>query len=250
MKQCISAFFSFWLFAGTAFGQLIPAEDWTQTDCNGVEHNLFSELDAGEVVLMEIVMLDGCMPCINAAHYMAPVIEYYNANYDNRINYYTFGFDDSYSCSQLIDWKTENSIICNAQFVEGEAIAANYGGMGMPTIIVAGRSSHVVCYNKFGFGPLDTANLANAFEYALGLTETLAIDNPEKSMQVYPNPVHDVLHFDMNGTADISIKNLAGVTIMQQTGTNHIDVNSLPAGLYFYEINAATFSGSGNFIKN
>lgn len=250
MKPGISTFLALCLFVGNSFGQVIPAEDWTQTDCNGVEHNLFSELDAGEVVLMEIVMLDGCMPCINAAHYMAPVIEYYNANYDNRINYYTFGFDDSYSCSQLIDWKTENSVLCEAQFVEGEDIASYYGGMGMPTIIVAGRSSHIVCFNKFGFGPLDTANLANAFEYALGLTETLAVENPEKSLQVYPNPVHDVLHFDMNETADISIKNLAGVTIMQQSGANQIDVNNLPVGLYFYEIKAATFSASGNFLKN
>lgn len=250
MKLFISTFLVVCLFVGNLYGQVIPAEDWTQTDCNGIEHNLFAELDAGEVVLMEIVMLDGCMPCINAAHYMAPIVEYYNANYDNRINYYTFGFDDSYSCSQLLDWKTENAILCEAQFVEGEEIASYYGGMGMPTIIVAGRSSHVVCFNKFGFGPLDTANLANAFDYALGLTETLAIENPEKSIHVYPNPVHDVLHFDIAEPAEINIINLAGVSIMQQTYTNQIDVNSLPAGLYCYELKAATFTASGNFCKN
>ena len=71
MKPYISTFLVVCLFVGNSFGQVIPAEDWTQTDCNGVEHNLFSELDAGEVVLMEIVMLDGCVPCINAAHYIA-----------------------------------------------------------------------------------------------------------------------------------------------------------------------------------
>ncbi|MGB4832296.1 MAG: T9SS type A sorting domain-containing protein, partial [Chitinophagales bacterium] len=76
------------------------------------------------------------------------------------------------------------------------------------------------------------------------------IENPKKGMQVYPNPVHDILHFDMDETADISIKNLAGVTIMQQSGTNQIDVNNLPVGLYFYELKAATFSASGNFLKN
>lgn len=53
----------------------------------------------------------------------------------------------------------------------------------------------------------------------------------------------------MDETADISIKNLAGVTIMQQSGTNQIDVNNLPVGLYFYELKAATFSASGNFLK-
>ena len=37
---------------------------------------------------------------------------------------------------------------------------------------------------------------------------------------------------------------------MQQSGTNQIDVNNLPVGLYFYELKAATFSASGNFLKN
>ena len=65
-----------------ASSQITIAEDWSQSDCEGTEHNLFATLDTGSVVVMEIVMLDGCMPCINTAHLIGPVIDSYNALYE------------------------------------------------------------------------------------------------------------------------------------------------------------------------
>lgn len=76
------------LITTVSYTQVTTAENWTKTDCEGTEHTLFTELDAGNVVIMELVMLDGCVPCINAAHLMQPIIDQYNTNFENRIKWY------------------------------------------------------------------------------------------------------------------------------------------------------------------
>lgn len=217
------------------------AENWTQTDCAGVPHDLFETLDTGTAVVMEIVMLDGCMPCINAAHWMQPIIDQYNLNYNNRVHWYTFGYDDSYPCAELAAWKSDNDISCTAQFVEGAEIASYYGGMGMPTIVVAGRTSHSVYFNQFGFVPADTSDFREAITYALGLAEPVVDirDVQPDRLSIYPNPVTDLLSFEgiWNSHAEIIICDLTGVIRMQQNyASNQLAINELPAGTYSISI--------------
>ncbi len=213
------------------------AEDWSQTDCDGVDHELYATLDTGTVVVMEIVMLDGCMPCINAAHWMEPVIDNYNALYPGRVQWYTFGYDDSYPCTELAAWKSENEIGCTAQFVAGADIAAYYGGMGMPTIVVAGRASHTVYFNQFGFVPADTVEFSDAIAYALGIAE------PEVSIQeaqpdvltMYPNPSTGnlIIDGDFSSDAQITVSGMNGQLFLDlPVNDKQIDVSPLPSGTY------------------
>lgn len=232
--------------------QVIPAQDWTQTGCDGIVHNLYDELDSGDVVIMEIVMLDGCMPCINAAHLIGPIIDSYNAMYDNRIRYYTFGYNDTYTCVQLESWKTENDITCETSFVEGADISEYYGGMGMPTIVVAGRAAHEVSFYKFGFSVYDTARFQMAIEYALGNTDQLGVNCSTHSINIlsFPNPVNNVLSLEVAPDGDVFIYDIAGNLVRQVFTTGQqIDVSALPAG--FYTIKTLTLQGlaEGNFIK-
>ena len=44
------------------------AQDWTKTDCNGISHQLFTELDNGNCVILAFDMLPSCSLCINAAY--------------------------------------------------------------------------------------------------------------------------------------------------------------------------------------
>ncbi len=81
------------------------AEDWTRTDCDGIEHHLYTELEAGYCVVMEFAMLPGCMPCITAAQNIEPVVDEFNATYDNRVKYYTFGYNDIYTCETIQAWR-------------------------------------------------------------------------------------------------------------------------------------------------
>ena len=229
------------------------AENWTQTDCAGQSHDLFETLDTGTVVVMEIVMLDGCMPCINAAHLMEPVIEQYNATYANRVHWYTMGYDDSYPCADLIAWKTENAISCTAQFVEGADIASYYGGMGMPTVVVVGRSSHMVYFNQFGFVPADTVEFSDAIAYALGIAEPEVSIHQSATIdvQVFPNPATDALYVtgDWLPDATIIISDLTGSKkIVTRFDTESISLQALPAGTYVFTITDGGKTGRKVFL--
>lgn len=233
------------------FSQVTVAEDWTKTDCSGADHTLFSELDEGKVVIMELVMLGGCAPCINAAHLMQPVVDFYNDNYANRVNWYSMGFDNSFGCPELIDWKTENDINNTASFVEGADQISYYGGMGMPTIIVVGRNSHQVYYNKFGFVASDTANFADAIEYALGIAEPLGIEQPtSQDLKIYPNPVSNILYLQNPPKADftLSIFSITGSELLQ-TNTSQLNINSLAQGMYLARVICGDVTFVTQFIK-
>ncbi len=227
------------------FAQTI-AEDWTQTDCNGTEHQLYATLDTGTVVVMEIIMLDGCMPCINAAHRMQPIIDNYNALYNDRVHWYTFGYNDTYTCSELQTWREENSVNCTAQFIEGQDISAYYGGMGMPTIVVIGRNTHTVYFNQFGFVPADTTEFSNAIAYALGIAEpTVALNSVyAQSLSVQPNPTSDfvVVPNHLEG-AQYVLVDISGRQVQSGQITDHsIDMLQLVSGMYWLTILDEHFS--------
>lgn len=232
--------------------QITVAEDWSQVDCDGTDHNLFSTLDTGAVVVMEIVMLDGCMPCINTALLIGPVIDSYNALYENRIKYYTFGYNDTYSCDDLLAWKIENEITCHAQFVEGEEIGNYYGGMGMPTIVVVGRNTHQVYFNQFGFVHSDTIEFADALEYALGLAEPVGIQGfAADALTCYPNPAtNELLLTGVENNAQVAIYDSFGSNILSVVTSNKsIDITTLPSGIYRVVVNANGVLSASGFVK-
>ncbi|MFI5170905.1 MAG: T9SS type A sorting domain-containing protein [Chitinophagales bacterium] len=235
-----------------SFAQEI-AMDFTKTDCALTEHNLFETLDTGAVVVMEIVMLGGCMPCITTAHLIEPVIAEYNTEYNNRILWFTFGYNDSYSCIDLASWKYDNGIACNAEFVEGSDLADYYGGMGMPTLVVAGRNTHTVYLNQFGFIPADTINFKQAIEYALGIADPVSIpkENP-RSLIIQPNPANDLIHFGdlqfKNGQANIYNLN-AELVAQINIESNAIEISSLVSGNYFIRVIADDGNWQGTFVK-
>ena len=242
------------LITTVSYTQVTTAENWTKTDCEGTEHTLFTELDAGNVVIMELVMLDGCVPCINAAHLMQPIIDQYNTNFENRIKWYTMGYNDTYTCEALITWKSDNEINCASQFEEGADQIEYYGGMGMPTIVIVGRNTHKVYFNEFGFVPADTVAFAEAIEYALGIAEPVSvIEEKFKNISITPNPASDFIHItDLpNSPFTLTIINASGAIIQTMEGSDRdLDVRSLPNGLYFLKVLSQESYYSTPFVKN
>lgn len=253
MKNFLSILILFLSFQ-LSFTQITTAENWTKTDCEGTDHTLFTELDAGNVVIMELVMLDGCVPCINAAHLMQPVIDQYNANFENRVKWYTMGYNDTYSCDALIGWKADNEINCAAQFEEGADQIEYYGGMGMPTIVIVGRNTHTVYYNHFGFIPADTVDFADAIEYALGIAEPVSIpENQIPELNIFPNPSGD--HIKISGISEtynaIEIYNTSGsIVFSSQSENTDINIRDFAPGLYFVKISSPDTLYTGTFLKN
>lgn len=231
------------------------AENWTQTDCDGVEHDLFTTLDTGSAVVMEFVMLESCMPCINAAHMMAPIIERYDNMYDDRVQYYTFGYNDTYACEDFAAWETDNAIANDAALLLGADIGSYYGGMGMPTIVVVGRNTHTVYFNQFGFVIADTTDFSAALSYALGITdpETAISTSSAETMQISPNPVIAQMHINGNipyGSV-VQIMDMQGrlMTTLQTDASGNIDVHQLPVGMYVLQIESMHGTSRASFMK-
>jgi hypothetical protein len=67
-----------------------------------------------------------------------------------------------------------------------------------------------------------------------------ATDYPEKeALQIFPNPVHDLLHLTINKAEKVAIVNTLGQTIremMVDEVKNSIQVDDLQSGLYFIQL--------------
>lgn len=82
------------------------------------------------------------------------------------------------------------------------------------------------------------------------------IDTPiagHNNLMIFPNPAHQEIHFDLTNITQsdiLEIYSTNGAVIYQQkvqTGTNKIDIESLPAGMYLARIKGANLYGK--FVK-
>ncbi|HPM93478.1 MAG TPA: T9SS type A sorting domain-containing protein, partial [Bacteroidales bacterium] len=95
----------------------------------------------------------------------------------------------------------------------------------------------------------------------LHLRYCISENSPVTELSVFPNPANDKLHveFNVNSTEDLKIKlvNITGQTLYSEihpgfSGNyqNEIAVGSLPAGMYFLEINAVTGTANKKIFIN
>lgn len=190
------------------------AMDFNITDCNGTSHHLFSDLDAGNAVIIEFFMTS-CTSCITAGQKLEPMKADLLAEFPGKIKTYAFGFNNTYTCTQVNNWVTSNGFT-SIPSDSGAAQVAYYGGMGMPTIVVlGGGSAHAVLGTPYvGFSTSDTATIANdirSFLNPSGVKETSQTIN---SLDVFPNPANDKLNLtfnlDKNSTVKIELADITG----------------------------------------
>ena len=224
------------------------ALDFTADDCAGTNHNLFTELDAGDVVILEMVMM-GCQPCVTAANSLKNAV-LPNVSDPNRVKLYSIGFTNSINCTQMNDWKTTNSFT-HTVFAGMSAQTTHYGGMGMPTIaVVGGGSAHTVLYNEQGHSASDNPAILAAIE--AGLAASVGIDEANVSaVNIHPNPVVDVLHFDLAEWTQARILDLQGRKVLSAPlVAGKLDVSLLQPGLFVLQLSTTTGSlGTARFEK-
>lgn len=180
--------------ANQSFGQS-TAMDFNTTDCNGVQRHLFSDLDAGNAVILEFFMLN-CSSCVTAGNKLEVMKSTLMNEYPGMIKSYAIGFSNSYTCTQISNWASTNgftSIPMNG----GAAQVAYYGGMGMPTIVIlGGGANHSVLAGPYiGFTTSDTtsmaANIRSFLDVSTGNENPIALTT---GISIYPNPANDILN--------------------------------------------------------
>jgi thiol-disulfide isomerase/thioredoxin len=233
------------------------AQDWTKTDCDGNTWQLYPMCDSGKVVVMEFVMPTSCYGCHNAASYLEPIWQQFNASNPNKVEMFAIAYNNSYTCTQLSNWKTTYGINMMHPLDQGASMLSYYGSMGMPTIVIVGGVGHMVFYEKQGFTESDTTNIKNAISLALS-TSSLSEAEVDKVIKVYPNPASDKIIIELTATAGstnlIEMFNLAGEKIKTIDAgkeiRKEISISDLSAGVYFIRYNNGTSTYTKRIVKN
>lgn len=221
--------FLIFLFIG-GINQTISAQgpttayDFTMNDCNGKMHHLFSELDSGNVVVMEFFMIS-CSPCIVAGHALDKMVVPLKKKYGEKVRFYQIGFTKSYTCSQIQDWVGTNGFATSVPFDSGDVQVAYYGGMGMPTVAVAGGKGHDVLFSSIDFKPnTDTAAISTSIHTFFNTTGIQKNSSSDLSVRFFPNPasntIHLILDIEKPQALHLSLINLQGQKMAELLNEN------------------------------
>jgi hypothetical protein len=234
------------LFSAPAVAQ-DTALDFTVNDCDGIEHHLFADLDAGYAVIIDLVMM-GCQPCIDATHALVDdVIP--NTQDPSMVKLYTIGYTNSISCSQINNWKTTNGFE-HEVFAGMSAQTTYYGGMGMPTIVILGGDQHNVYYNNLGYNASQNPTLIAALNNALSGASSIG-ENAVATINIHPNPATDEISIDSDWQ-NVQVTDLQGRVLMNtaRSAKRSIDISALPTGAYILLVETTDrTTGTARFEK-
>jgi len=227
----------------TGFSQN-TATDFTTDDCNGISHNLFDSLNAGNVIVIAWVM--PCGPCATYASPAYSAVQSFASSHPGKVDFYLVDDFANTACPTLVNWGITNNMPLNTTFSSSDISMSDYGTNGMPKVVVLGGANHAIYYNdnddKITFIGVQTA-INDALSSPLNIHEQ---ENNIFQLSCFPNPANDFLriNYKINKIDNIKfqIVNVVGETVLQvdenkylftETGQQYININNLKDGVYF-----------------
>ncbi len=244
------------------------APDFTVTTVHGEEFNLYTELDKGKTVILDIFFVN-CPPCNS----IAPFIQDLNVKWGDGDGDVEFiSLTDVDTNEEIIPYETLHSLTFPAAGRDAggtEAVTPYITGtfgqfFGYPTLVVI-APDRTMNYDIWGSSDQNTSDLLDEAIAATGATgEALSVfeSNNVSSIKAYPNPVVN----DLQVTFDLENSNSINVLVIDATGklvsetqkgilaageqTINIDFSTLSNGTYFVELrNNSTLLSSFNVVK-
>lgn len=210
------------------------ATDFTANDCSGTEHNLFSELEEGKVVVLAWVMPCGaCIPDPLAAQ---AIVNSYSESHPGRVLFYLADDYANTNCPTLMNWAANNGMGDATTFANAAVDMGDYGQAGMPKIVVLAGQDHLVYFNENS----STTGLSDAIDLALAETPLSVSEVEDNMLQLFPNPANTQLTIQMETKGAVRIVDALGKLIAvvelnageQQT----IEVADWAKGVYFAKV--------------
>lgn len=223
------------------------ATNFTTDDCSGTNHDLFSELDEGKIIVIAWVM--PCGGCVNPAKTAYNKVQTYATSNPGQVFFYLVDDYANTNCSSLTSWATGNSMPNAVVFSDASIDMSDYGTDGMPKIVVLGGNDHHIFYNVNTFS--DGIGVQAAIDSALSLStfgiKELTTNNFHLNLS--PNPVSKkevTLTYSLSETQDVVIEIINPIgekveTILykqQPAGNNQkqLDVSNLSSGVYIVKL--------------
>ncbi len=209
--------------------------NFSKTDCNGIQTNLFEQLDSGFAVVIEYVMLPNCSPCITAGKGLKNILQSAKISQPERVKMFQISYDNTTTCANLKSWSNANGF-AYPLFENGADEVNYYGGMGMPTIVIAGGNTHSIYYQKQGYSPAENNAITTAINNALNPIN--GIETIQKStFKVYPQPAKNMLTVESDiEISTISLIDMTGKMVFNSNLKSRlidIPLSHFPAGIYF-----------------
>ncbi len=245
------------IVAGVQCSIAQTATNFTCNDCSGTSHDLFTELDAGKVIVLIWVM--PCGACTAPSQTAYNTVTTYQSSHPNRVFLYMADDIANSACSFVDGWANSISVPQNAhsfRFSNADIDMNDYGSQGMPKIVVLGGTTHTVFYNVNN--SVNATALQNAIDAALSSTGLQEQASLFSGLSVYPNPSNDkaVVEFTLakSSEVDMQLFNMEGKLLQQlhsgrmNQGVNNKIINTarLSAGMYLIKL---TSNNNSRFIN-
>jgi hypothetical protein len=210
------------------------ATDFTATDCSSASHTLFTELNAGKIVVLTWVM--PCGMCVNGGKAAQNAVQSFDATNPGKVVYWLIDDLGDTPCGSLSSWTSSNGITKPTLFGNsGNAIDENkYGGSGMPHVVVIAPNKTIL-YNKKDGATNDETGIKAAISQALTLS-IAGIDAAKISISPNPAITQVRISYDKAISA-VKVLTTLGQTVAEYNYTDRklnpsIDMSALPAGNY------------------
>lgn len=233
-------------FTASSLGFSQTATNFNCNDCNNVNHDLFTELNAGKVIVIAWVM--PCASCISPSLTAYNVVQSYSTSNPGQVLMYMVDDYANTNCTSLNSWATSNNMPNTTRFSNATISMSDYGSAGMPKIIVVGGTSHTVYFNQNN----SAAGNASAIQAAINsaLASLSSVNNLEPGLsQVALSPVpaaaNASLSYSLGSSSDVKIElyNMLGEKMSTLAETR------LGAGSYKQDIDCAVLRNGIYFVK-
>ena len=236
------------------------ATDFTADDCNGVTHNLFDSLDAGNVIDISWVM--PCGPCATYSLPAYAAVQSFATSHPGRVHFYMADDYANTTCSSLMSWGNTNNMPNSTFFSSSDVNMSGYGIAGMPKVVVLGGSDHTIFYNQndshITFNGTQTA-ISDALSAPLAVSDH---QNSKFGLISFPNPTQNgklnvSYRIDNNGPINIEIINILGKTVLALEDqipniigqyNNTFDISELTKGTYFLKLSTLSYTEISRFV--
>jgi hypothetical protein len=260
MKKLILA-----LFTGLSAMHCIAqttATNFNVKDCSGTNHDLYTELDAGKVVVISWVM--PCASCIGPTLTAYNKVKTYATSHPGRVLFYLSDDVANTSCSSLTSWANTNKITNVPVFSDKAVKMSDYGASGMPKVVVLAGKAHSILFNQNN--GVDATKLSDAIDKGLNLSTGFK-DNTNGvnsfNVSLFPNPISNnstTLNYVLAKSTDVTIGiyNTLGEKMKSFQFQNQamgkqqliLNVELFNNGIYFIKVSAGEYSQTLKFIIN
>jgi hypothetical protein len=223
------------------------ATNFNCKDCSGIEYELYSELDAGKVIVLCWVM--PCSPCVGPSLTTYNVVQSYQSQYPDKVKMFLCDDYANTNCTALGNWASANNLHNTIRFSDARISMAHYGSDGMPKIVVIAGHERKVFYNANN--SVNITELQNGIQSAISASMTGIDSRKETTMKIFPNPASETVYlqtdYPFQSNHKVLIFNLTGskiheiVPVQADNDGLTISIAGLESGVYFITIDGLTF---------